>query len=95
MTHNWYIVHAYSNFEKQVANSIKEQAVLRGMEDYFSEILVPTEDVVQVRKGRKVQSERKFFPGYVIVKMEMTDDSYHLVKKTNKVSGFLGSLEFL
>ncbi|MDG2187030.1 MAG: transcription termination/antitermination protein NusG [Hyphomicrobiales bacterium] len=91
MTHNWYIVHAYSNFEKQVANSIKEQAVLRGMEDYFSEILVPTEDVVQVRKGRKVQSERKFFPGYVIVKMEMTDDSYHLVKKTNKVSGFLGS----
>ena len=91
MTHNWYIVHAYSNFEKQVANSIKEQAVLRGMEDYFSEILVPTEDVVQVRKGRKVQSERKFFPGYVIVKMEMTDDSYNLVKKTNKVSGFLGS----
>jgi transcription termination/antitermination protein NusG len=91
MSHNWYIVHAYSNFEKQVANSIKEQAVLRGMEDYFSEILVPTEDVVQVRKGRKVQSERKFFPGYVIVKMEMTDDSYHLVKKTNKVSGFLGS----
>jgi transcriptional antiterminator NusG len=91
MAHNWYIVHAYSNFEKQVASSIKEQAILRGIEDHFSEILVPTEDVVQVRKGRKVQSERKFFPGYVLVKMEMNDESYHLVKKTNKVTGFLGS----
>lgn len=91
MSHNWYIVHAYSNFEKQVAASIKEQAILHGIEDHFSEILVPTEDVVQVRKGRKVQSERKFFPGYVLVKMEMNDKSYHLVKKTNKVTGFLGS----
>ena len=91
MAHNWFIVHAYSNFEKQVANSIKEQAIQRGMEDKFSEILVPTEDVVQVRKGRKVQSERKFFPGYVLVKMEMSDEAYHLVKKTNKVAGFLGS----
>jgi transcriptional antiterminator NusG len=91
MAHNWYIVHAYSNFEKQVANAIREQSIQRGMEDKFSEILVPTEDVVQVRKGRKVQSERKFFPGYVLVKMEMTDDAYHLVKKTNKVAGFLGS----
>jgi transcriptional antiterminator NusG len=91
MSHNWYIVHAYSNFEKQVAASIKEQATLRGLEDHFSEIIVPTEEVVQVRKGRKVQSERKFFPGYVLVKMEMNDESYHLVKKTNKVSGFLGS----
>jgi transcriptional antiterminator NusG len=91
MAHNWYIVHAYSNFEKQVANAIREQSVQRGMEDKFSEILVPTEDVIQVRKGRKVQSERKFFPGYVLVKMEMTDDAYHLVKKTNKVAGFLGS----
>ena len=91
MVHNWYIVHAYSNFEKQVANAIREQSIQRGMEDKFSEILVPTEDVVQVRKGRKVQSERKFFPGYVLVKMEMTDDAYHLVKKTNKVAGFLGS----
>ena len=91
MAHNWYIVHAYSNLEKQVANAIREQSNQRGMEDKFSEILVPTEDVVQVRKGRKVQSERKFFPGYVLVKMEMTDDAYHLVKKTNKVAGFLGS----
>jgi transcriptional antiterminator NusG len=64
---------------------------LHGIDDHFSEILVPTEDVVQVRKGRKVQSERKFFPGYVLVKMEMNDQSYHLVKKTNKVTGFLGS----
>lgn len=91
MAHNWYIVHAYSNFEKQVANAIREQSVQRGMEDKFSEILVPTEEVVQVRKGRKIQSERKFFPGYVLVKMEMTDDAFHLVKKTNKVAGFLGS----
>ena len=90
MAHNWYIVHAYSNFEKHVANAIREQAIQRGMEDKFSEILVPTEDVVQIRKGRKIQTERKFFPGYVLVKMEMSDDAYHLVKKTNKVTGFLG-----
>jgi transcriptional antiterminator NusG len=89
--HKWYIVHAYSNFEKKVAESIKEQAHSQGLDDNFSEILVPTEDVVEIRRGRKVNSERKFFPGYVLVKMEMTDEAYHLIKNTPKVTGFLGS----
>ena len=89
--HKWYIVHAYSNFEKKVAESIREQARTQGLEDKFSEILVPTEDVVEIRRGRKVNSERKFFPGYVLVKMELTDEAYHLIKNTPKVTGFLGS----
>ncbi|TAL33071.1 MAG: transcription termination/antitermination protein NusG [Phenylobacterium sp.] len=89
--HKWYIVHAYSNFEKKVAESIREQAKQQGLEDFFSEILVPTEDVVEIRRGRKVNSERKFFPGYVLVKMELSDEAYHLIKNTPKVTGFLGS----
>jgi transcription termination/antitermination protein NusG len=89
--HRWYIVHAYSNFEKKVAESIREQAHAQGLEDAFSEILVPTEDVVEIRRGRKVNAERKFFPGYVLVKMDMSDETYHLVKNTPKVTGFLGS----
>ena len=89
--HKWYIVHAYSNFEKKVAQHLTDQARQQGLEDCFSEILVPTEDVVEIRRGRKVNSERKFFPGYVLVKMEMTDDAYHLVKNTPKVTGFLGA----
>jgi transcriptional antiterminator NusG len=89
--HKWYIVHAYSNFEKKVAESIREQARQHGLEEHFSDILVPTEDVVEVRRGRKVNAERKFFPGYVLVKMEMTDEAYHLIKNTPKVTGFLGS----
>jgi transcriptional antiterminator NusG len=89
--HRWYIVHAYSNFEKKVAEAIREQAKSSGLEDKFSEILVPTEDVVEIRRGRKINTERKFFPGYVLVKMEMTDEAYHLVKNTPKVTGFLGS----
>jgi transcription termination/antitermination protein NusG len=89
--HRWYIVHAYSNFEKKVAEAIREQAKSAGLEDKFSEILVPTEDVVEIRRGRKINTERKFFPGYVLVKMEMTDEAYHLVKNTPKVTGFLGS----
>jgi transcriptional antiterminator NusG len=89
--HKWYIVHAYSNFEKKVAEAIREQAKSAGLEDKFSEILVPTEDVVEIRRGRKINTERKFFPGYVLVKMEMTDEAYHLVKNTPKVTGFLGS----
>ena len=89
--HKWYIVHAYSNFEKKVAESIREQAKVQGLEENFSDILVPTEDVVEIRRGRKVNSERKFFPGYVLVKMEMTDEAYHLIKNTPKVTGFLGS----
>ena len=88
---NWYVVHAYSNFEKKVAESIREQAKNQGLEDEFSEILVPTEDVVEIRRGRKINAERKFFPGYVLVKMELTDETWHLIKNTPKVTGFLGT----
>ena len=91
MDKRWYIVHAYSNFEKKVAESIREQAKNQGLEDAFSDILVPTEDVVEIRRGRKINSERKFFPGYVLVKMALTDEAYHLIKNTPKVTGFLGS----
>jgi len=91
MAHKWYIVHAYSNFEKKVAESIREQAEQQGLMDHFEEILVPTEEVVELRRGQRVNAERKFFPGYVLVKMEMTDETYHLVKNTPKVTGFLGT----
>ncbi len=91
MSTRWYIVHAYSNFEKKVAESIREQAAQRNLADKFEEILVPTEQVVEVRKGRKVSSERKFFPGYVLVKTDLTDEIYHLIKNTPKVTGFLGA----
>jgi transcriptional antiterminator NusG len=91
MTKRWYIVHAYSNFEKKVAESIKEQSVAKGLGDLFEAVLVPTEEVVEIRRGRKFKSERRFFPGYVLVKMELTDQAYHLIKNTPKVTGFLGS----
>ena len=91
MSMRWYIVHAYSNFEKKVADSIREGAAQRGLEGKFEDIMVPTEQVVEVRRGRKVNSERKFFPGYVLVKCDLTDDVYHLIKNTPKVTGFLGS----
>jgi len=91
MAMRWYIVHAYSNFEKKVAESIKEQAAQNGLEDLFDQVLVPTEEVVEMRRGRKVTSERRFFPGYVLVRMEMTDQAFHLIKETPKVTGFLGS----
>ena len=91
MDKRWYIVHAYSNFEKKVAESIREQAKQRGLEDLFEQVLVPTEKVTEVRRGRKIDAERKFFPGYVLVKMEMTDEAYHLIKNTPKVTGFLGA----
>mgnify|MGYP001356044604 FL=1 len=91
MAKRWYIVHAYSNFEKKVAESIREKAAQQGLEDLFEEILVPTEKVVEVRRGRKVDAERKFFPGYVLVKMEMTNEAFHLIKDTPKVTGFLGA----
>ncbi len=87
----WYVVHAYSGFEKKVAQSLQEQSVTKGMEDLFDEVLVPTEEVVEMRRGSKINSERKFFPGYVLVNMEMNEDTYHLVKNTPKVTGFLGA----
>ena len=91
MNMRWYIVHAYSNFEKKVAESIREGAAQRGLEDKFAEIMVPTEQVVEIRRGRKINSERKFFPGYVLVKCDLSDDVYHLIKNTPKVTGFLGA----
>lgn len=91
MAKRWYIVHAYSNFEKKVAESIREKAEQKGLSDLFEEILVPMEKVVEVRRGRKVDAERKFFPGYVLVKMDMTNEAFHLIKDTPKVTGFLGA----
>jgi len=86
----WYIVHAYSNFENKVADSIREQAKQRGLAEHIGEVLVPKEKVTEARRGRKVETERKFFPGYVLVKMDLTDEVYHLIKNTPKVTGFVG-----
>jgi transcriptional antiterminator NusG len=86
----WYVVHAYSGFEKTVARTLKERIERAGMQDQFGEILVPVEEVVEMRSGQKSISERKFFPGYVLVEMDMTDDTWHLVKNTPKVTGFVG-----
>ncbi len=91
MAMRWYVLHVYSGFEKKIAESIREQARQKGMEELFEEILVPTEEVIELRRGQKVSTERKFFPGYVLVKMELGDDSWHLVKNTPKVTGFLGN----
>lgn len=90
MAAKWYVIHVYSGFEKKVAQSIREQAEQKGMVERFEEILVPVEEVVEVRRGSKVNTERKFFPGYVLIKMDMTDETWHLVKNTPKVTGFLG-----
>ena len=91
MAKRWYVVHVYSGFEKKIAQQIKEQAAQSGLADQFEEVLVPTEQVMEVRRGQKVNTEHKFFPGYVLVKMDLTDDAWHLVKNTPKVTGFLGS----
>ena len=90
MTARWYVVHVYSGFENKVAQSIREQAVQKGMDNLIESVEVPSEEVVHMRRGAKVSSERKFFPGYVLAKMEMTDESWHLIKNTAKVTGFLG-----
>lgn len=91
MAMRWYVVHVYSGFEKKVAQAVREKAAQKGLEELFGDILVPTEEVVEVRRGAKINSERKFFPGYVLVKCEMTDEVYHLIKNTPKVTGFLSS----
>ncbi len=91
MAARWYVVNVYSGSEKKVAESLKEQAVIKKIEDKILEVLVPTEEVVEIKKGAKVSAERKFFPGYILVKMEMDDDVWHVVKNTPRVSGFLGS----
>ncbi len=90
MTSRWYVIHVYSGFEKKVASSIREQAQQKGLSDRFDEILVPTEEVIEVKRGAKVSSERKFFPGYVLIKMDLSDETWHLVRNTAKVTGFLG-----
>lgn len=90
MAKRWYVVHAYSGFENQVKRSLEERVARSGMQDRFGEILVPTEEVVEMREGQKRKSERKFFPGYVLVQMEMDDETWHLVKDVPKVMGFIG-----
>lgn len=90
MAMRWYVVHAYSGYEKRVQNTLKERIELHDMQDQFGEVLVPTEEVVEVREGKKRKSERKFYPGYVLVQMEMNDDTWHLVKQTPRVMGFIG-----
>src|SRR5437773_8213842 len=90
MAARWYVIHVYSGFEKKVAQAIREQAEQKGLAERFEQILVPTEEVVEVKRGAKVSSERKFFPGYVLVKMDLDDATWHLVKNTAKVTGFLG-----
>lgn len=91
MAARWYVVNVYSGSEKKVAESIREQVVLKKMDNRILEVLVPTEQVVEIRKGEKVNAEHKFFPGYILVKMEMSDETWHVVKDTPRVSGFLGS----
>ena len=90
MAAKWYVLHVYSGFENKVATSIREQAAQHGMADKIQEVLVPMEEVVEVRRGAKVNAERKFFPGYVLIKIDLTDQAWHLVKNTPKVTGFLG-----
>lgn len=90
MSKRWYVVHAYSGYEKKVANALRERIELAGMQEKFGEVLVPSEEVVEMRGGKKRRSERKFFPGYVLVEMELGDDSWHLVKETPRVMGFIG-----
>ena len=90
-TKQWYIVHTYSGFEAKVKESLRQRAEALGMGDVIEEVLIPTEEVVEVREGKKTKSTRKFFPGYVLVKMEMSDEAWHVVKNTPRVTGFVGT----
>ena len=90
MAKRWYVVHAYSGYEKKVMLALQERIALSGMDDYFDEVMVPTEEVLEMRAGQKRKSERKFFPGYVLVHMDLNDDTWHLVKNTPRVMGFIG-----
>ena len=91
MSMRWYIVHTYSGFEAKVKESLAQRVEVMGMEKYIGEVLIPTEDVVEIKDGKKVRSTRKFFPGYVLVNMEMTNEAWHVVKNTPKVTGFIGT----
>jgi transcriptional antiterminator NusG len=91
MAKRWYVLHVYSGFEKKIATQIMEQAELKGLADHIEQVVVPTEEVVEIRRAQKVNAERKFFPGYVLIKMDLTDETWHLVKDVPKVTGFLGS----
>lgn len=91
MAKRWYVLHVYSGFERKVAQTIEETAKKQGLEEFFEDVMVPTEEVVEVRRGQKVNAERKFFPGYILVKMDMNDEAWHLVRNTPKVTGFLGA----
>ena len=95
MSYKWYIAQAYSGYEKKVAASIMEKVKLKDLDESFEKIVVPTEEVVEVKKGKKRNAERKFFPGYILIKMIMNDETYHLVKGLPKVSGFLGHVKGL
>ena len=90
MTKHWYVVHAYSGFEKNVARALSERIELSDLQEHFGKVLVPTEEVVEMRAGQKTRSERKFFPGYVLVEMDLNDETWHLVKETPRVMGFIG-----
>src|SRR5690606_26924545 len=91
MAHRWYVLHVYSGFENKVAEAIQEKARKKGMEERVAEIMVPTEEVVEVKRGQKVNAERKFFPGYVLAKLDMSDDVWHIIKDTPKFTGLLGA----
>jgi transcriptional antiterminator NusG len=91
MAKRWYVLHVYSGFEKKISQQIKEQAELKGLADHIGDIIVPTEEVMEVRRAQKVNTERKFFPGYVLIHMDMSDEAWHLVKDVPKVTGFLGN----
>ena len=91
--YKWYIIHTHSGFEAKVINNIKEEIKKKGLSNYFEDFLVPTQKTLEIKKGKKVEGEKKFYPGYILIKMIMNDDAWHLVKKTSKVSGFLGSAD--